>query len=129
MPRRGIGGGGGGARKKAAPIRKMHVRKGDKVRIIRGAFAGKEGTILEAMPKQNRVIVEGVNMRKRHMRPSASNPEGGIITFEAPLHASNVMLLDPSSDEPTRYRRQTDAAGNTERVAVKSGKTIPVSRS
>jgi large subunit ribosomal protein L24 len=127
MARRAIG--GRGSRKKRTPVRKMHVRKGDRVRIVRGAFAGKEGTVLRAIPKENRVVIEGVNLRKRHMGPSASNPEGGIVTFEAPLHASNVMLIDPQTDEPTRTRRQTDAMGMVERIAVKSGKVIPVTRS
>ena len=79
MARRAIG--GGGPRKKKTPVRRMTVRKGDKVRVIRGAFAGKEGTVLRAIPKENRVVIEGVNLRKRHMRPSASNPDGGIVTF------------------------------------------------
>jgi large subunit ribosomal protein L24 len=126
MARRAVG--SGGHRKKVTPVRKMHVRKGDKVRVIRGAHAGQEGTILEAMPKENRVVVGGVNQRKRHMRPSAANPDGGIVTFEAPIHASNVMLIDPQTDEPTRYRKRTDDAGQTERIAVKSGKVIPITR-
>ena len=124
MPRRAIG--SGGPRKKKTGVRRMNVRKGDKVRVIRGAFAGQEGTVLRAIPKENRVIIEGINLRKRHMRPSSSNPEGGIVTFEAPVHASNVMLIDPALDEPTRIRRSKDATGMLERIAVKSGKVIPV---
>jgi large subunit ribosomal protein L24 len=127
MARRAIG--AGGSRKKRTPVRKMHVRKGDRVRVVRGAFAGKEGTVMRAIPKENRVVIEGVNLRKRHMRPSASNPDGGIVKFEAPLHASNVMLIDPQTDEPTRTRRRTDSMGMVERIAVKSGKVIPVTRS
>jgi large subunit ribosomal protein L24 len=123
MPRRTIG--SGGHSKARHGVRKMHVRKGDRVRVIRGAEAGKEGAVLQAIPADNRVVVEGVNMRKRHMRPSNANPEGGIVTFEAPIHASNVMLLDPNGD-PTRTRRRIDADGRKERISVKTGNPIPV---
>ena len=121
MARRTIG--TGGHSKVRHGVRKMHVRKGDRVRVIRGDEAGKEGAVLEAMPAQNRVVVEGVNMRKRHMRPSNANPEGGIVTFEAPVHASNVMLLDPNG-EPTRTRRRIDNEGRKERISVKTGNPI-----
>ena len=115
-----------GGRRRHEPVRqKMHVRRGDRVRVIRGNFAGTEGTVLRVLTKENRVVVEGVNMRKRHTRPTQANPEGGILTFEAPIHASNVMLLDPGSGEPTRVRQQVDADGTKERVSVKSGNPIP----
>jgi large subunit ribosomal protein L24 len=104
---------------------KVHVRRGDRVRVIRGNFAGTEGTVLRVLPKENRVVVEGVNMRKRHTRPSQANPEGGIITFEAPIHASNVMLIDPSTGDPTRVRQRLDADGTKERVSARSGNPIP----
>jgi large subunit ribosomal protein L24 len=115
---------GGGRHRAAAPRQKIHVRRGDRVRVIRGNFAGQEGTVLRVLTKENRVVVEGVNMRKRHMRPTQANPEGGIITFEAPIHASNVMLLD-TNGEPTRVRSHVDKDGTKERVAVKSGNPIP----
>ena len=105
--------------------RKLHVRRGDRVKVIRGNHAGAEGTVLRVLTQENRIVVEGVNLRKRHQRPSQANPEGGIITFEAPIHASNVMLLDPGSGEPTRVRQQVDADGTKERVSVKSGNPIP----
>lgn len=108
--------------------RRLHVRKGDRVRVIRGAFAGREGTIIRVLLARERVEVEGINERKRHMRPSQANPEGGIVTFFAPIHASNVMLIDPSTGEPSRIRRQVDADGVKERIAVKSGQPIPVIR-
>jgi large subunit ribosomal protein L24 len=115
----------GGARRRKAPVRqKIHVRSGDRVRVIRGNFAGQEGTVLRVLTKENRVVVEGVNMRKRHMRPSQENPEGGIVTFEAPIHASNVMLLD-TDGEPTRIRQRIDTDGTKERIAVKSGNPVP----
>jgi large subunit ribosomal protein L24 len=104
---------------------KLKIRKGDRVRIMRGNERGKEGTVLRVDREKNRVVVEGVNLRKRHRKPSAMDPEGGIITFEAPIHASNVMLLDPASNEPTRVRRQQAEDGARERVAVKSGRAIP----
>jgi large subunit ribosomal protein L24 len=104
---------------------KLRIRKGDRVRVMRGNNRGKEGTVLRVDREKNRVVVEGVNLRKRHMKPSALNPEGGIITFEAPLAASNVMLLDPASGEPTRLRSQRNADGTRERVAAKSGRVIP----
>jgi len=115
---------GGGRRRKAGERQKMHVRRGDRIRVIRGNFAGSEGTVLRVLPKENRVVVEGINMRKRHMRPTQANPEGGIVTFEAPIHASNVMLLD-TNGEPTRVRQRIDADGTKERIAVKSGNPVP----
>jgi large subunit ribosomal protein L24 len=121
MPRRAIGQGGHG--KRQPNLRRLHVRKGDKVRVIRGEHAGLEGTILRTIPKENRVVIEGLNMKKRHMRPSQQNPEGGIISFEAPIHASNVMLLDPSGD-PTRVRTKIHNDGRKERISVRSGKSI-----
>jgi large subunit ribosomal protein L24 len=117
------------ARRKVAPSRKVHVRRGDRVRVIRGNFAGQEGTILRVMPAENRVVVEGVNMRKRHTRPSQKNPDGGIMTFEAPIHASNVMLIDPSSGEPSRVRRQFNEDGTKDRIAIRSGNPIPKAES
>ncbi|HEX6314014.1 MAG TPA: 50S ribosomal protein L24 [Gemmatimonadaceae bacterium] len=103
----------------------MHVRRGDRVRVIRGNFTGQEGTVLRVIPSENRVVIEGVNMRKRHTRPSQKNPEGGILTFEGAIHASNVMLLDPTTDEPTRVRMRGDTKRTRERVSVKSGNPIP----
>ncbi len=115
----------GTARHSQKKRQKMHVRRGDHVRVTRGNHAGMEGTILRVLAKENRVVVEGVNLRKRHTRPSDANPEGGIITFEAPIHASNVMLLDPKSGDPTRTRAHIDEGGTKERIAAKSGNAIP----
>ena len=110
--------------KRAATRQKMHVRRGDRVRVMRGNHAGAEGTVLRVLTKENRVVVEGVNLRKRHQRPSQANPEGGIVTFEAPIHASNVMLVDPKGNA-TRVRSRLDKDGTKERVSVKSGDAIP----
>jgi len=106
---------------------RMHVTKGDTVRVVRGAFAGTEGTVLRVLPKENRVVIEGVNVVKRHKRATA-DAEGGIIQFPAPIHASNVMLLDPKGGAPTRIRRRRDKDGTVERLSVKSGQPIPRNR-
>ena len=108
------------------PVRhKMHVAKGDTVRVISGAHRGKEGKILHVHPKKYRVVVEGVNLVKKHKRATTPQGESGIIEFPAPISASNVMLLDPKSGEPTRVRRRLDKDGTVERIAVKSGQPIP----
>src|SRR5699024_1753778 len=80
----------------------MHVKKGDKVKVIAGKDSGKEGTILEAYPKKNRVLVEGINMVRKHSKPSQENPQGGILNQEGAIHVSNVMQIDPKTGEPTR---------------------------
>ena len=105
--------------------RKLHVRKGDQVQVIFGNYRGARGQVLRSIPSKNQVVVEGVNLRKRHQAPSQQNPEGGIVTFEAPIHVSNVMLIDPTTDEPTRYKIRIDADGTKERISVKSGNPIP----
>lgn len=104
---------------------KLHVRSGDQVQILTGNYKGVRGQVLRTIPAKNQVVVDGVNLRKRHQAPSQENPEGGIITFEAPIHVSNVMLVDPSADEPSRYRTRTDDDGTKERIAVRSGNPIP----
>ena len=101
-----------------------HLRKGDRVRVMRGNERTKEGTVLRVDREKNRVVVEGVNLRKRHMKPSQQNPEGGIVSFEAPIAASNLMLLDPASGNPTRVRVQRNDDGSKDRVAVKSGRVM-----
>jgi len=85
----------------------MHVKKGDKVRVISGKDKGKTGVILASYPKDSRVLVEGVNIVKKHSKPSQVNPQGGIISFEAPIHVSNVMPIDPKSGNPTRVGYKT----------------------
>ena len=107
---------------------KVHVRRGDRVKVVRGNFAGVEGTVLRVLPARNRVVVEGVNMRKHHTRPTEANPEGGIIEFEEPIHASNVMLIDPTTGEPSRVRQRIEDDGTKERISAKSGNPIPKSQ-
>ena len=80
----------------------MKIKKEDSVIVIAGNNRGKTGKILKVFPKENRVIVEGVNIRKRHSKPTQQNPQGGIVEKEAPINASNVMLLDPKTNEATR---------------------------
>jgi large subunit ribosomal protein L24 len=104
---------------------KMHIAKGDTVRVISGEHRGKEGKVLRVFPKEFRVEVEGVNIVKKHKRAASANEESGIIELTAPIAASKVMLLDPKSGEPTRVRRRLDKDGTAERVAVKSGQPIP----
>ena len=105
--------------------KKIKIMKGDRVRVIRGNFRDMEGTVMEVLVDSGRVRVEGVNMRKRHSRPSQANPEGGIITFEAPIDVSNVMLIDPATGEPSRVRVRIEGDGTKERISVRSGNPIP----
>ena len=105
--------------------RKYKIVKGDRVRVIRGNYRDMEGTVLEVLKNAGRVRVEGVNTRKRHQRPSQANPDGGIISFEAPIDISNVMLIDPASGEPSRVRVRIEDDGTKERIAVKSGNPVP----
>lgn len=105
--------------------RTSRIAKGDRVRVIRGNHRDAEGTVLRVLRKADQVVIQGVNMRKRHSRPTQANPEGGIITFEAPIHISNVMLIDPASDEASRIRMRVEPDGLKERIAVRSGNPIP----
>ncbi len=84
----------------------MKIRKNDNVIVISGNDKGKTGKVLKVFPKKFRVIVEGINLRKRHTKPSQKSPQGGIIEKEASINASNVMLLDPKTNEPTRLGSQ-----------------------
>lgn len=104
---------------------KIHVAKGDTVRVVRGDDKGKEGKVLRVYTKTGRVTVEGVNIAKRHRRARSAEEQSQIMEFPAPIHASNVMLLDPKSGEPTRTRRRIDEDGTKERISAKSGDAIP----
>lgn len=103
---------------------KLHVKKDDTVIVITGKDKGKKGRVLAAYPRENRVLVEGVNMVKKHQKPNQQNPQGGILTQEAPIHVSNVMLIDPKSGEPTRIGYKVLENGKKVRIAKKSGETI-----
>lgn len=102
----------------------MHVKKGDTIIVISGKDKGKKGRVLAAYPKKDRVLVEGVNLIKKHTRPSQSNPQGGIVTQEAPIHVSNVSHIDPKSGTATRIGYKVLDNGKKVRVAKKSGEVI-----
>ena len=99
------------------------IRKGDKVAIISGKDKGKRGEVLRVLPKENRAVVQGVNTVTRHTRASMQN-QGGLVKKEAPIHLSNLMLIDPSSDKPTRVGFKTLEDGTKVRVARSSGEQI-----
>ncbi len=103
----------------------MHVRSGDQVAVISGNHRGERGRVLRVIPKRNRVVIEGINMRTRHQRPSQKNPEGGIVTFEAPLHESAIMLVCPHCDAPARTRKRHDTDGTLERLCIRCGNPVP----
>lgn len=110
------------------PVRQLlHITSGDTVQVVSGDDKGKRGKVLRVYLKTGRVAVEGVNIIKKHQRPSQTAP-GGIIQREAAVHHSKLMLIDPKSGEPTRIRRRKDADGTLERIAVKSGQSIPRNR-
>ena len=103
---------------------RVHVAKGDTVRVMRGEDKGKEGKVLRVHTKTGRVVVEGVNIVKRHRKARRADEQSGIIDFPAPIHASNVMLIDPKTGASTRTRARLDEDGTKERVSVKSGEPI-----
>lgn len=99
------------------------IKKGDSIVVRSGKDKGRTGTVLQVMPKEGKVLVEGVNVAARHRKPSQANPQGGIDRLPAPLHISKVALADPKDGKPTRVRFETKD-GKKLRVAVKSGETI-----
>ena len=111
-----------------AERQRVHVTKGDEVRVVRGEHKGSTGKVMRVYLKTGRVVVQGVNIVKKHRRARNPEEQSGIIEMEAPIHASNVMLLDPKSGEPTRTRRRIDTDGTKERLSVKSGVAIPRNR-
>ena len=98
------------------------------VQVVAGEHKGKRARILRVHPKSGRVTLDGVNLVKKHLRANNPGGESGIIEKPAPIHHSNVMLIDPKTGEPTRVRRRTDKDGTVERIAVKSGQSIPRNR-
>jgi len=105
---------------------KLHIKKGDTVKVIAGESKGAEGIIRKVFPNTKRAIVEGSDIKKlsRHTKPNAANPDGGIIKEEAPIHISNLMLIDPKDGKPTRIGRKLDEQGKKVRYAKKSGEVI-----
>lgn len=107
--------------------KKLHVKKGDDVRVIAGNEKGREGRVLMVYPQQDKVLVEGINMRIHHEKPSAQNQQGGRIEREAPIHVSNVMVIDPTTGEPTRIGRKRldeEGGGRWVRYAKSSGEVL-----
>ena len=100
----------------------MNIKKGDKVRVISGADKGKEGIVQRVYPKLNKVVVEGVNVHKKHRKPSQSVPEGSVVEIYVPIDASNVALLDPKTKKPTRVH-YGEVKGKKVRLA-KSGESL-----
>ena len=98
----------------------MNFKVGDKVVVIDGKDKGKEGKIIKTLKNDNKVVVEGINMVTKHVKPSAQNENGGIIKVEAPIHASNVMILDPKTKKRTRIAHEIDENGKKHRISVKS---------
>jgi large subunit ribosomal protein L24 len=107
---------------------KTRIAKGDTVRVMRGDDKGKEGTVTRVFPKTGRVLVEGVNIVKKHRKARRPEEQSGIIEMPAPIDISKVMLLDPKSGTPTRVRMRIDEDGTKERISVKSGDAIPRTR-
>ena len=103
---------------------KLKIKTKDKVIVLTGKDKGKTGEITSVLPKENRVVVSGVNMVARHTKPSQLNPQGGIVRREAPIHASNVALVDPKSNKPTRAGYKLDKSGAKTRVARRSGEEV-----
>jgi len=119
---------GAGRHARKAERQAVHVRKGDTVRVMRGDDKGREGRVLKVFTKTGRVLIEGVNIVKKHRRARRPEEQSGIIEMPAPVNASNVMLLDPKTGAPTRTRARVDADGTKERVGVKTGEPITTPR-
>lgn len=102
----------------------MHIVKNDTVKVLTGKYRGKTGKVLKVFPDKNRVIVEGVNIIKRHTKPSQKSQQGGIIEKEASINASNVMVIDPKTSEPTRVGHKYLEDGSKVRIGRKSGEIL-----
>lgn len=103
---------------------KLHIRKGDTVKVIAGDDKGKSGKVLEVDLDKKRAFVEGVNIMTKHEKPSAGKPEGGIKKVEAPVHVSNLQLVDPASGKTTRIGRKLNDKGKLQRYSKKTGEFI-----
>ena len=101
----------------------MFIKTGDKVKVIAGKDKGKEGTVIKTFPKKDRVIVEGLNLIKKHTRATGMDAQGGIVETEAPIHASNVMIVDPSTGNATRVGTRVED-GKKVRYSKKSGEAL-----
>lgn len=104
--------------------KKLHIKKGDTVFVNAGEYKGQKGRVLEVNRSTDRAIVEGINMIKKHTKPNAKNPDGGILEQEAPIHISNLMVVDPGNGEPTRIGRKLGENDKLVRYSKKSGEEI-----
>ncbi len=103
---------------------KLHIKKGDTVIVLTGKSKGKTGKVLRMLIKEQKAIVEGVNIVTKSSEPTAKNPNGGFVKVEAPIHISNLSLIDPKSGKPTRIGIKVNADGKKVRIAKKSGEEI-----
>jgi large subunit ribosomal protein L24 len=104
--------------------KKLHIKKGDTVFVNSGESKGQQGRVLEIIRKSDKAIVEGINLVSKHTKPNAKSPQGGILKKEAPVHVSNLMLVDPSSGKPTRIGRRMGNNNRLVRYSKKSGEEI-----
>jgi len=109
---------------KQTTTHKIKIKKGDLVKVIAGNSKGVQGKVLQILVDSNRAIVEGAAIVKKHTKPSAANPNGGIIEKEAAIHISNIALIDPKTGAPTRVGRKVNENGKIVRIAKKSGEEI-----
>ena len=105
-------------------MKKFHIKSGDTVKVISGSSKGQTGKVLRVITDKDRALVEGVNIIHRHNKPSAQSPQGGIVEKEAPVHISNLMLVDPATGETTRTGRKKDENGKTVRYSKKTQEVI-----
>ncbi len=104
--------------------KKIHIKKGDTVIVITGESKGQKGRVMEVNRKTGKAIVEGLNLISKHTKPNSKAPQGGIVKKEAPIHMSNLMLLDPASGKPTRIGRRLNDKSKLVRFSKKSGEEI-----
>jgi large subunit ribosomal protein L24 len=104
--------------------KKLHIKKGDTVMVITGESKGQKGRVLDIERAKNRALVEGINMVSKHTKPNAKAPQGGIVKKEAPIHLSNLMLIDPASGKQTRIGRKLNDKNKLVRYSKKSGEEI-----
>jgi len=104
--------------------KKLHIKKGDIVKVIAGNDNGKQGKVLKMIPEKQKAVVEGIRMMKKHAKPDSKHPQGGIVSMEAPMHISNLMLVDPKTGEATRTGRKISSNGKLVRYSKKSGEEI-----
>jgi large subunit ribosomal protein L24 len=104
--------------------KKIHIKKGDSVMVITGESKGQKGRVLEVNREKERALVEGINLVSKHTKPNAKAPQGGIIKKEAPVHISNLMLIDPTSGKPTRVGKKLNDKNKLVRYSKKSGEEI-----